>query len=332
MSGSSGICAVTGAAGQIGNVLVRELLARGSRVRALIHHHRPGSLEGLDVEQMCGDISDQWFLRHAFRDCDVVFHIAGIISIGRTKSDVLSEVNIEGTRNVIRACLETGVRRLVFTGSIHAFSEAPAATLVSEELPYDPFHTIGDYGRSKARASIEVIKAIDDGLDAVIVCPTAVIGPHDHKPSKVGQFVVDVSRRKPVAYVSGAYDFVDVRDVVAGHILACERGRRGESYILSGERVSVKDMIDSIAEASGVRALRIRVPYLLAQAAALFTPFYYNIRNAEPRFTRYTLHTLRSNSFISSAKARSELGYEPRPVRESVRDAVLWFRDNGYLR
>jgi len=327
-----GICAVTGAAGQIGNVIVRELTARGSRVRALVHHKHPVSLDGLDVEQLCGDVSDSWFLRHAFRNCDVVFHIAGLISVARGKSDVLNEVNVTGTQNVIGACLETGVRRLVYTGSIHAFSEPPAGTTISEVLPFDPYHTIGDYGRSKARASIEILKALDEGLDAVIVCPTAVIGPYDFKPSKLGQFVIDIARKRPFAYISGAYDFVDVRDVAVGHILACKEGKCGESYILSGQHVSVGNLIDAIIQASGVRTPRIKVPYLLAQAVALFTPFYYDIRNLEPRFTRYALHTLRSNSFISSAKARRELGYAPRPMRQSVSDAVFWFKENGHLR
>jgi dihydroflavonol-4-reductase len=327
-----GTCAVTGAAGQIGNVLVRELVARGSRVRALVHHKHPVSLAGLEVEQLCGDLSDSLFLRHAFRDCDVVFHIAGLISVTRGKSDVLNEVNVTGTENVIRACLETGVRRLIYTGSIHAFSESPAGTPVSETLPIDPYHTIGDYGRSKARATIAVLRSLAEGLDAVVVCPTAVIGPYDYRPSKLGQFMIDIARKKTFAYISGAFDFVDVRDVAVGHILACEKGECGESYILSGEHVSVEDLIDEIMEACGVRTPRVKVPYFLAQAVALFTPFYYDIRNLEPRFTRYTLHTLRSNSFISSAKARRELGYAPRPVMRSVNDAVSWFKENGHLR
>lgn len=331
MTPSPRVVAVTGAAGHIGNVLVRELLAGGYRVRALVHHKHPFSLEDLEVEECHGDILDLSFLHHALSGCDGVFHIAGIISVASDKASILNEVNVTGTKNVVQTCLDNGIKRLVYTGSIHAFADSPLDAFIDETVPFDPDHTIGDYGRSKARACREISGSVTNGLDAVIVCPTAVIGPYDFKPSKLGQFVLDMARAKPIAYIDGAYDFVDVRDVALGHILAYEKGKCGETYILSGEHVDISELMDFIMTASGVRPVRIKVPYLLAQAVSLFTPYYYAIKNIEPRFTRYSLHTLRSNSRISCEKGRCDLGYSPRPVNESVRDAILWFKEKGFL-
>lgn len=327
-----GQCLVTGAAGHIGNVLVRELISRGIKVRALDRpEYNRRSLEGLDIDLVLGNILDFSFLRDAIRGCEVVFHIAGKVSVAPGMGDILHEVNVTGTQNVVKACCETGVRRLVYTGSIHAFFEPPMGTTIDERVPFDSNQSCGEYGSSKARACTEVLKAANRGLDAVVVCPTGVVGPYDFEPSRLGQLLLDLARRKSTAYVDGAYDFVDVRDVAAGHVLAAQKGCRGETYILSGECISVRELMEMVREITGVHAPRIRVPYLLAWMASFFTPFYYRMKNIEPRFTRYSLHTLRSNSCISSGKAQRDLGYAPRPLHQAIRDAITWFRVNNHL-
>jgi dihydroflavonol-4-reductase len=318
---------VTGATGHIGNVLVRRLLAAGERVRALI---MPGEdttpLHGLDVELVHGNVLDLDSLHRAMEGVQRVFHLAGIISIMPGNQPLLRRVNVEGTRNVIAAAARAGVRRLLYTSSIHAIQRAPHGTRIDESLPFDSANPVGEYDRSKAQASLAVMEASRSGLDTVIVCPTGVIGPHDYRESELGTLIRDCVADKPQMFVDGAYDFVDVRDVAEGMVLAAENGRAGETYILSGERLTVRRMLDILWSLTGRHFVRIHVPFSLAQCAAAFTPFYYRLSGAKPRFTRYSLDTLRSNSDISHEKATRELGYQPRRILDTMADTVLWFR------
>ncbi len=320
---------VTGATGHIGNVLVRLLLERGERVRAMI---MPGEdvtpLHGLDVEIVEADVLDYQSLQKVFEHIDVVYHLAGIISILPGKDQMVQAVNVIGTRNVIQAARSVGVRRLVYTSSIHALQRVPEGILIDESIPFDIEHAISSYDSSKANASLEVLKAVKHGMDAVIVCPTGVIGPFDFRRSEMGQLILDCVEQKPMLYVDGAYDFVDVRDVAEGLILAGEKGRAGERYILSGERITVPDIIKIVQEILGTRLLSLKIPFSLASLSARITPLYYRLTHAKPRFTTYSLATITSNSFISHAKANLELGYQPRPLRESLGDTVRWFKKN----
>jgi len=209
---------VTGATGHIGNVLVRELLKRGKKVRAVIPPFEDTTpLEGLEVERVEGDVRNADSLIHAFNGADVVYHLAGIISILPGKTELLYQVNVEGTRNVVEACLKSNVRRLIYTSSIEAIAEPPQGTVIDETIPFAPDNAIAEYGRSKAKAALAVLEGLKKGLDAVIVCPTGVIGPYDFKLSEMGQLFIDFARGKSRIYVGGAYDFVDVRDVAIGH-------------------------------------------------------------------------------------------------------------------
>lgn len=323
--------AVTGATGHIGNVLVRELLRRGERVRVLLHSKNTQSIDGLEVEKVRCDVRDFNSLVKAFKGSDIVFHIAGTISLLHGHRELIHQVNVVGTQNVVNACLELGIKRLVYTSSIHAILEPPPGVVIDETLPFDPYQALGDYGSSKTKACLEVLRGVGKGLDAVIVFPTGLVGPYDFKPSRMGQFLLDFAKKKLIASIDGAYDFVDVRDVALGHILACEKGRVGEGYILSGERITIKELIVLFEEVTGVRAPRFKIPITLAKILTLFTPLYYNITGREPRLTRYAILTLISNSFISNKKARCELGYSPRPIRESIKDAFEWFKENDRL-
>lgn len=320
---------VTGATGHIGNVLVRALLDRGERVRALI---LPGEdttpVEGLDIEKVEGDVLDFPALQAALRGVEHVFHLAGMISILPGRNPLLQLVNVVGTRNVIHAARNAGTRRLVYTSSIHALSRVPHGVKIDEQVPFDPDHAISAYDQSKAQASQEVQRAVGEGLDAVLVCPTGVIGPYDYRHSEMGQLIYDCARQKPQFYVDGAYDFVDVRDVAQGMIAARDRGKTGETYILSGELISVRGLLETVWKVTGQRFLRLRVPLALAHFAAHFTPLYYRLAHARPRLTPYSLATLASNADISHAKAQRELGFSPRPISEALADTVRWFRNS----
>ena len=323
---------VTGATGHIGNVLVRELLLRGEKVRVVIPPFEDAScLDGLKVEIVEGDVCHIDSFIQAFERGDVVYHLAGIISILSGKSEPLYQVNVEGTRNVIESCFKTKVQRLVYTSSIHAIKEPPHGIVIDETFPFDPDNVLGDYAKSKAQATLEVLNGVKQGLNAVIVCPTGVIGPYDYKISEMGQLIMDFTQRKLKAYVDGAYDFADVRDVATGLILACEKGCSGESYILSGEQITVRDLLLMLQEITGVKAPSLKIPAWLARTVGKIAPLYYRLTNTKPLFTTYSINVLASNSQISSAKARRELGYSTRPVKESVTDAVAWFRENSKL-
>jgi dihydroflavonol-4-reductase len=324
---------VTGATGHIGNVLVRELLARGEAVRTLV---LPGddcrSLKGLDIEFLQGDVTALSSLEAAFTGAELVYHLAGIVTIMPGKRRVLEEVNVGGIRNVIAACRATGVRRLVYTSSIHAVAEPPHGTVIDESQPFDPDRVLGDYARSKARATLLLIEEVrKGGLDAVICCPTGVIGPWDYGISSIGQLILDFASGYLKSYVSGAYDFVDVRDVARGLVLAAKKGQPGHHYIFSGAQVQVLELMKELERNIGHPAPTYRIPVVIARAAGVLASVYYRLLRRRPVFTAYSIDVLRSNSLVSSARAREMLGFTTRPWQESIRDHVEWFRSEGML-
>ena len=320
---------VTGATGHIGNVLVRKLLERGENVRALI---LPGesreSISGLKVEAFEGDILNLDSVFESMRGIKGIFHLAGVISIMPGPNPFVRKVNVEGTKNILRAASEKKIK-LIYTSSIHAIQRVDAsAGVIDESVPYDMNNPYGAYDRSKAEATLEVLNAARSGLEAVVACPTGVIGPYDFRGSMMGAVIHGAAVAKPTLYVDGAYDFVDVRDVANGLIAAAENGKRGESYILSGQKITVRYLLETVREITGKHFFQMKIPFDLAKFAAMFTPMYYRFANETPRFTPYSLEVLQSNSNISHAKATRELGYKPRPIFDSIRDAVKWFLDS----
>jgi len=325
--------AVTGATGHIGNVLVRQLLARGHIVRALVmpaEDLRP--LEGLDVELAYGDVTHRPTLKTAFAGAELVFHLAGVITIMPSMRSLLEEVNVKGTRNVIDACRAAGVRRLVYTSSVHAIAEPPHGQVIDESQPFHPDRVLGDYARSKARATLLLLNEARKGdLDAIVCCPTGVIGPWDYKVSNIGQLMLDFASGHLKSYVRGAYDFVDVRDVAVGLILAAERGQSGRHYILSGTQVQVPQLMRELERNIGYPAPTYEIPARIARTAGVLASVYYRLMRRRPVFTAYSIDVLKSNSQVSSARAREELGFITRPWQDSIRDQVGWFRSQGLL-
>jgi dihydroflavonol-4-reductase len=320
---------VTGGAGHLGNVLVRELLARGERVRVLI---LPGedtySLAGLDVECVVGDVLDSDSLLRAMRDVDVVFHLASLVSITEDKSYLLEAVNVEGTRNVIEAARQQHVDKLIYTSSIHALERPPVGVSISERLHFDPDNPAGAYDRTKAKASLLVKDAAKDGLDCRIVCPTGVVGPYDYRHSEMGELILSYMHKRIHFMVKGSFDFVDVRDVAQGHILARDNGKTGETYILGGERIEMTLLHSLVQKVTKRDTPLITFPLPIAKIVAPIAELYYKITKTKPQLTRYSLETVFSNSDISSEKAHKELGYKPRTLMQSVADTVNWWMEN----
>ncbi|MBI5460274.1 SDR family oxidoreductase [Methanobacterium sp.] len=323
---------VTGATGHIGNVLVKKLTSSRMAVRVLI---LPGDdlrpLAGLDVEIVEGDITDFNSISPLFEDVDRVFHLAGIISIMSGQDELLYRVNVMGTRNVVEACLKNNVDRLIYTSSVHALKEPPHGTQIDETCFYEPEYSRGGYDRTKAQASLEVLEGVKKGLDSVIVCPSGIIGPCDYNVSQMGQLILKYMNGNMKAYIDGAYDFVDVRDVAEGLILACRRGKAGGTYILSGEKITVQELMFTLEEITGVKRPWLKVPHWMANAAGKITSLYYRNSKSKPLFTSYSTEVLVSNCNINNFKARKELGYDPRPIKESLKDSVEWFKNNSHV-
>ncbi len=317
---------VTGAAGHLGNVLVRELLEQGYDIRAMVLPNEDVSaLVGLDIELKLGDVLDVESLKRVMKDVDYVFHMAGIVSIMPDEDELVWNVNVEGTRNVLKAAREANIKRLVYTSSIHAFSRKWEG-IINEEVPFDPENPVGAYDRTKAIATLSVEQAAQDGLDAVIVCPTGVIGPYDYRGSSMGELVKDLSRRRVHMLVEGAYDFVDVRDVARGHRLALERGKTGQIYILSGHQIQLFQLKEMVQKIVGFRTPTINIPAKLAKFGAALATIYYRLAKKKPTFTEYALETVQSNSNISCQKAKKELGYSPRNILHTLADTLKWWK------
>ena len=318
---------VTGAAGHLGNVLVRQLVSQGKKVRAMA---LPGedlsALAELDVELVEANVLDPQSLEKAMQGVEVVFHLAGIIAIMPGEEKLMQRVNVDGVRNVVTTARKMGVNRLVHTSSIHAFKRLPHGMVVDESVPVAPDSPTGGYDRTKAEGTLEVLNAVKQGLDAVIVCPTGVIGPFDYRQSELGQTILGFTKKGLQLLVDGAYDFIDVRDVAHGLISACEKGRTGEIYILSGSRVLVREIMQIVHELVGNRTPSLVLPFSVAEFAARFTEPFYRWAKRVPKFTRYSLKTIRDNSLFSHEKASRELGHHPRPLRESIADTLKWWR------
>jgi dihydroflavonol-4-reductase len=299
-------------------------------VRVLIHEDRR-AIEGLDVEIAYGDVRDPRSLRRAFDGARVVYHAAVYISLLWGEWPECEAINVRGTRNVIQASLECGVRRVVHFSSIHALQQEPLDVPVDESRPLVVDSSCPPYDRSKAAAEREVREGIERGLDAIVVNPTAILGPHDYRPSHFGQVLLSLGRGRFPALVEGGFDWVDVRDVVEGALRAEEKAPTGASYLLSGHWVSLCEIAALIEEIVGVRPPRIVCPLGLARFGAPFITALFQLVGKRPLFTSVSLQAVCGNHSISHERATKDLAYHPRPFRESLVDTLRWFSEMGYL-
>jgi dihydroflavonol-4-reductase len=320
---------ITGISGFLGGNLARALLADGTAVRGLIHRDRR-AVEGLDISLIQGNLLDLESLKRAFRGADVVYHLAASISLSGSWRQ-MEAINVLGTRNVVAACKACGVRRLVHCSSIHAFVQTPLDEPLDETRPLASARSYDAYGRSKALGELEVGKGLENGLDAVILNPTAVTGPLDFKPSYFGKAIIAMGRGKLPALVRGGFDWVDVRDVVAGMVKAEQSAPTGARYLLSGHWRPVTDIGRLVSRLTNRRSPRLTVPIWLAYLGLPIIHLMALFNGGEHLYTRFSLQTLKSNHQISHARAAKELGYRPRPFSTTIADTVRWFQENGYL-
>jgi len=324
---------VTGGSGFLGSAVVRALIARGSRVRAIVRSSSPpDNLAGLGCEVVAGDLTDRESLAAALRGVRYLFHVAADYRFWAPDPSVILRVNVEGTRSLMLEALSAGVERIVYTSSVAALKIAGATSPVDETSPLSPDEAIGVYKRSKTLAERAVEEMIArDRLPAIIVNPTTPIGPRDIKPTPTGRILLDAARGRIPAFVDTGLNFAHVDDIAEGHLLAFERGRIGERYILGGENVLLRDLLAAIAGLSGRRAPRISLPRMPLYPLAYGAEAVARLTGKEPLLTLDGLRLARYRMFFTSAKAERELGYRSRPYQEGVADALAWFRKAGYL-
>ena len=317
--------AVTGASGLLGGNLIRQLLSQGQRVRALVHQDTR-AISGLNVETVPADLNDLSSLERAFAGVDVVYHLASLISISMNSWENVYRVNVLGTRNVVDACLRSGVKRLIHVSSTHARQVEPFDKILDEDRPLVTDPSLPPYDRSKALGELEVQKGIERGLDAVIILPSGILGPYDFRPSLVGESLQLMQRGGLPALTTGGYNWVDARDVASGAICAANTAEAGSRYILSGRWHSIYEVATTAAKISGTRAPRLVLPLRLAELSLPIMQRLATLRGSQPLFTRAMLSALKSNQHISHARATRDLGYQPRPFLETLTDTLNWFR------
>jgi dihydroflavonol-4-reductase len=314
----------------VGAVLSRALLADGETVRLLVHEDTR-ALEGLAAERVQADLTDPESLRRSFRGAEIVYHLGASISLDRRYTETMRRVNLEGTRNVILACRQCSVRRLIHFSSIEALADLNPVKESDESNPLAGPVDTTKYGWTKAESERLVLQAASDGLDAVILTPTAIVGPFDYKPSYMGRSLLDLYHSRLPALVLGGFNWVDVRDVVEATLAARDRGRAGERYILSGTWRSLPEMAALVKEISGRDGSRPVLPVWIARAAARIAGGLPGLSSKYPAFTLDALIAIGKHRKVSCEKARRELGYAPRPLEVTLRDTFGWFAEQGYL-
>jgi dihydroflavonol-4-reductase len=324
---------VTGASGFIGSAVARALARRGARLRLLVRPTSPQTnIAALGADLAVGDMRDPDAVRGALDGCRYLFHVAADYRLWARDPEEIVRNNVEGARAVVAAAAAAGVERMVYTSSVATLALRSDGAPADEDTPLQESEAIGAYKRSKVAAERIVERAVEGGLPAVIVNPSTPVGPHDVRPTPTGRIIVEAASGRMPAFVDTGLNLVHVDDVAEGHLLALEKGRVGERYILGGQDVSLREILAAIAELTGRRApglsLPIRPLYPLAEAAE----FVGRITGREPFLTKDALTMAGHHMYFSSSKAERELGYAARPQREGLRDALEWFRTQGYVR
>jgi dihydroflavonol-4-reductase len=323
---------LTGATGFLGSHVARVLAEQGADLRLLV---RPTSnlknLEGLKADTTTGDLRDPVSLEKAMSGCDTVFHVAADYRLWVTDPNEMYRSNVEGTRAVLEVARKNGVKTVIYTSSVATIGFASNGQPADEDSPVSLTDMIGHYKRSKFMAEQLALKAGRSGMRVVTVNPTTPIGEQDIKPTPTGRIVVDFLKRKFPAYVETGLNLVDVRECARGHISALEKGRSGERYILGGENLTLKQILDKLGKVTGLPSPKVKLPYVVAYAAgAVDQTITGRLLHGEPRATIETVRMGKKKMWASSAKAERELGWKTIPVDDPLRRAVKWFRTNGY--
>ena len=329
----TGAVLVTGATGFVGAALARALLAAGPSVRALV---RPGSdqrnLDGLELERVTGDLTDRESLQRAVRGCDGVFHAAADYRLFVPDPDRMYAANVEGTRSLLLAAADAGARRIVYTSSVATLGTDPVGAPADENTPVTLADMIGHYKRSKFLAEEAVAGLVADaGLPVVIVNPSTPIGPRDVKPTPTGRIILDAARGRMPAFVDTGLNVVHVEDVARGHLLAWQHGEIGQRYILGGDDMTLEAILAEVAGVVGRRPPRVRLPLWGVLPLAYLVEGCGRLLGAEPPVTVDGVRMAKKHMYFTSAKAARELGYQWRRPSEAIRDALAWFKQQGYF-
>jgi dihydroflavonol-4-reductase len=324
---------VTGATGFLGSHVARVLAEQGADLRLLV---RPTSnlknLEGLKAETTAGDLRDGASLEKAMSGCDTVFHVAADYRLWVRNPEEMFRSNVDGTRAILEAARKNGVRRVVYTSSVATMGFTANGQPANEDSPVSLANMIGHYKRSKFMAEQIAMDAGRSGMQVVTVNPTTPVGEQDVKPTPTGRIVVDFLKRKFPAYVETGLNLVDVRECARGHVAALEKGRSGERYILGGENLTLKEILDKLGAITGLPSPKVKLPYVFAFAAGVVDETITGrILHREPRATVDTVRMGKKKMFVSSSKAERELGWKIVPVDDALRRAAEWFRTNGYV-
>ena len=340
---------VTGATGFVGSHLTRLLAARGERVRVLMRAQtRPSSrssnrasnlassgfdaLAGVTVERVTGDLRDASSLRAAVAGVDTVFHVAADYRLWAADPSEIYESNVTGTRNLLAAARHAGVSKFVYTSTVATIAVPhTGGALPDESTRASLQEMIGHYKRSKFLAEQEASSAAADGFPVVIVNPTAPVGPADWKPTPTGKIILDFLNGKMPAYVDTGVNVVPVEKVAPGHILAAERGRAGERYILGGRNMTLKEILEALARITGRRAPRVRLPHAVAFAAACADHVFSRALGREPQIPLDGVRMARHRMFVDGSKGERELGFKAGSVEAALERAVHWYEENGYI-
>lgn len=319
---------ITGASGHLGSTIIRLLMKTGAAVRGLILPSETPP-ENQNITYITGDVREKESLRPLFEHTEgyevYVIHAAGIIDISEQVSPLLYDVNVTGTKNILALCREYSVKRLLYVSSVHAIPEANPYSVMHEVQHFSPDQVTGGYAKTKAEATQAVLDAAKEGLHAVVVHPSGILGPYDRTGNYLVQMVTDYVHGKLPACVDGGYDFVDVRDVADGCLKAIEKGKRGECFILSNRHYEIKDILHITKHYCGGKRLPV-LPMWIARAAAPFISWVCKLRKQRPLYTKYSLYTLSSNDRFSHDKATVELNYCPRDLTQTIRDTVAWIK------
>jgi dihydroflavonol-4-reductase len=322
---------VTGATGFIGSAIVRDLLEDGAEVRVLVRERSDTrNIDGLDVERARGDIRDGDAMKRALNGCDTLYFTAALFAHWTRNIDRLYEVNVGGTRASLRAALEVGLEKVVYTSTNNAIA-ASGPVPTDEEAVFNYWQSGDHYSMSKYVAENEARGFVARGLPVVIVNPTLVIGTNDAKPTPSGQMIIDVVKRRMPGYIDGGINVIDVDDVSRGHILAAEKGRVGERYLLGNRNLTVHEYLELIADIAGVTPPKTRLPYRLALAFAYVSEFGAAITKKPPVVTASEVRIAKMREWYDCSKAVNELGLPQTPIETAIRKAITWFRENGYL-
>lgn len=322
---------ITGATGFIGASIARELLADGHNVRALVRNSSTtGNLEGLAVTPLQGDLHDRQQLARQMEGCDWVFHVAADYRLWCPDPRAMYHANVDGTRTVLAAAQDAGVKRVVYTSSVGTLGNPGDGTPGTETTPVTLADMVGDYKKSKFLAEREAEKFVDKGLDLIIVNPSTPVGPYDIKPTPTGKIIVDFLNRKMPAYLDTGLNLIAVEDCARGHILAAEKGRTGEKYILGNRDLTLREIFSQLEQLTGLSAPRVRLPYTPILLAAYMNEALARLTGKEPLIPLAGVQMARKFMFFDASKAVRELGLPQTPVEQALKRAIDWFRAHGY--